>query len=186
MTEPVVRGSEVVARGAKIVLRRDTVDLGAAGEVVRDVIEHPGAVGIVAMDDTGRVLLLRQYRHPVAARLWEIPAGLLDVAGEAAVDAAVRELAEEGGVRAEAMHPLLIAHTSPGMTDERVEIFLAVGLSTIETPTVAEAEESDMEIRWVPLSEAAEWVDRGIITNAMAIMGILAAARLQHGREATP
>lgn len=185
MTPPVVLQSDLLARGSKISLRRDTVDLGPAGVVTREVVEHPGAVGVVAIDGDGRVLLVRQYRHPVADWLWELPAGLLDVDGESPIDAAARELAEEGGVEAGRMAPLIVAHTSPGMTDERIEIFLASEITPTDSDFEAEAEELEMATAWVPMAEAITRVQDGRITNAMAIMGILAAARHWEQREAT-
>lgn len=145
----------------------------------RDVVELPGAVGIVALDDRGRVALVRQYRHPVRRRLWEIPAGLLDSTLEPAVEAGQRELAEEANVLAAEWHTLLDILTSPGMSDETVRVLLARSLTAIpEAERHAGAhEESDMEVEFVPLEEALRRIYRGEIENAITVTGLLAAER---------
>src|SRR6185312_6625482 len=112
-------------------VRTDVVDLADGQQVERDVIAHPGAVGIIALDDHLDVLLVRQYRHPVGALLWEPPAGLLDVEGEDPLDAAARELYEEAGYRAREWAVLADTFTSPGGSDEAVRIYLARGLSEV-------------------------------------------------------
>ena len=111
-----VKSSEQVYDGAIIEVRRDDVVMPGGKTASRDVVVHPGAVGVVAYDDEGRILLLHQYRHPVRQRLWELPAGLLDVAGEPASTAAARELAEEAGIAASRWDTLVDTFTSPGMT----------------------------------------------------------------------
>jgi 8-oxo-dGDP phosphatase len=166
--------------GGIIEVRTDRVRMpnGADSEVVeRDVVVHPGSVGVICLDDRERVLLLRQYRHPIGYRLWEPPAGLRDVEGEALWRTAERELAEEAGYRAAQWHTLLDACTSPGMTDERTRIFLARGLSEIpedEDGFERIHEEADMPAAWVPLDEAVAAVQRGDLHNPLAVMGILA------------
>lgn len=151
----------------------------APWEVVgRDIVRHPGAVAVLALDDAGRVLLLRQYRHPVARRLWEIPAGLRDVAGESLHTTAARELAEEAGYRAREWRVLVDLFTSPGMTDERMRIFLATGLEEIpedERHFVREHEEAELVPAWLPLDDAVRKVFGAEIHNQQAAMGILAA-----------
>jgi ADP-ribose pyrophosphatase len=170
-----VRSSEHVFSGGVISVERDLVAMPGGGEAYRDVVKHPGAVGVVAYDMKGRILLIRQYRHPVRRRLWELPAGLLDVAGEPASHAAKRELTEEAGLVAERWHTLVDTYTSPGMSDEAIRIFLARGLSEVGRPD-AHDEEAELEPEWVPLDEAVFRVMQGDITNAMAVAGILAAA----------
>jgi ADP-ribose pyrophosphatase len=137
---------------------------------------HPGSVGVIGLDDQERVLLIRQYRHPVGHLLWEPPAGLRDVDGEPTWRTAARELAEEAGYRARDWHTLLDVFTSPGMTNERVRIFLARGLTEIpedEADFERIHEEADMPVAWVPLDDAVAAVRRGDIHNPLAVMGIL-------------
>jgi ADP-ribose pyrophosphatase len=144
--------------------------------VVRDVLRHPGAVAVAAVDERGRVLLIRQYRHPVGAFMWEIPAGLLDQAGEDPLECARRELLEEAGVTAQDWAPLLDLALSPGGTSERIRIFRASGLQVDPgaRPHTGEAEERDLPQLWVPIEEAVEHCLRGSISNATAVAAILA------------
>lgn len=163
-------------RGHVITVRTDEIRLASGAVVHRDVVAHPGAVGVVALDDHGRVALLEQWRQPVGQRLWELPAGLLDVPGERAQVAAARELAEEAGLAAEVWHTLADTLSSPGMTDEATRVFLARQLRSVGRPP-GEGEEADLVLRWVPLRDAVQDVLAGKIRNAMACVGILAAAR---------
>ena len=175
-----VEGSEVKFKGRIIEVRADRVRMpnGDTTETVeRDVVVHPGSVGVIGLDDQERVLLIRQYRHPVARQLWEPPAGLRDVADEPTWRTAARELAEEAGYRASEWHTLLDIFTSPGMTDERVRVFLARGLTEIppeESDFERIHEEAGMPVIWVPLDDAVAAVQRGHIHNPLAVMGILA------------
>ncbi len=173
-----VVGSTTQFRGRILNVRTDEVDLGDGQRVHRDIVEHPGAVGIVAVDDDLRVLLVRQYRHPVRALLWEPPAGLLDVEGEDPADAAARELHEEAGYRAAEWSVLLDAFTSPGGSDEAVRIYLARRLTPVEPGEqhVGVDEERDMPTLWLPLVQARDAVLAGKLHNPLAVMGILAAA----------
>ncbi|MEN5072177.1 NUDIX hydrolase [Isoptericola cucumis] len=175
--------SETLHRGRVIDLVRDEVDLGDEGVVTREYVDHPGAVAIVALDDEDRVLLLRQYRHPVRSFLWEVPAGLLDVDGEPAVDAAARELAEEADVVASRWAVLTDYATTPGSSNEAVRIFLARGLSDVPAADlhVRTGEEAGMEVRRVPLDEAVSLVLDGSLHNPSAVVGILAAAASRAG-----
>ncbi|WP_329093965.1 MULTISPECIES: NUDIX hydrolase [unclassified Streptosporangium] len=149
------------------------------GEAVnRDYVVHLGSVAVVALDDRERVLLIRQYRHPVRRLLWELPAGLRDVDGESLPDGAARELAEEAGYRAGTWHTLIDAFPSPGMSDERTRIFLARDVSPIpqeELDFVQRHEEADMPVVWIPLSDAVRRAMAGMIHNSQAVAGILAA-----------
>ena len=155
----------------------EQVDLGAGGAVYREFLAHPGAVAIVALDEADRVALVRQYRHPVRAYLWEVPAGLLDVTGESLVGAARRELAEEADLVADTWHTLVDFATTPGGSDERIRIFLARDLSQVPAADryQREAEELDMPLRWVDLDEALAAVLSGRLHNPSAVAGILAA-----------
>ncbi|SME99611.1 ADP-ribose pyrophosphatase [Cellulosimicrobium cellulans J34] len=174
---PVVE-TAVVHAGRVFDLRSDVVDLGDGGTVTREYLDHPGAVAIVALDDDERVLLLRQYRHPVRRELWEVPAGLLDVVGEDGQVAAARELAEEADLRAARWDVLVDYFTTPGGSNEALRVFLARDLSPVPEADrfEREAEELDMELRWVPLDEAVGKVLRGELHNPSAVVGILAAA----------
>jgi len=160
--------------GRVIRVRTDVVDLPGGDRVTRDVVEHPGAVGVIALDDAERVLLVQQYRHAAGHLLWEPPAGLLDVSGEDPLAAASRELAEEAGQAAVRWDVLVDAFTTPGMSNEAVRIYLARDLTVVERPP-GEGEERDMPIRWVPLDEAVRAVFAGALHNPMAAIGLLAA-----------
>jgi ADP-ribose pyrophosphatase len=136
---------------------------------------------VIALDSDGRVVVLRQYRHPVAAHLWEIPAGLLDEPGEPPWATAQRELVEEAGIRAEQWHTLIDLYSSPGMSSETIRVFLARGLSDADpadrpTPT---DEERDLVVARVPLPELVRRVLAGHVHNSLAVAGLLAAAEAQ-------
>jgi ADP-ribose pyrophosphatase len=171
--------SSVPYRGRIISIRRDLVRMPDGDVSQRDVVVHPGAVGVVALDDAERIVMVRQYRHPIGGPLWELPAGILDIPGEPASEAAARELAEEAALRADTWSVLVDVHASPGMTDEAYRLFLARGLAEIpvEARHVGVHEEAEMGVTRVPLDEALTRVLDGDITNAMAVVGILAAAR---------
>jgi 8-oxo-dGTP pyrophosphatase MutT (NUDIX family) len=175
--EYTVIASRRVFAGRVAALRSDQVAMPGGVRSQRDVVELPGAVGIVALDDTDRVLLVRQYRHPVRRRLWEIPAGLLDSPQESAADAAERELFEEGQVRAAQWFTLVDTLTSPGMSDETIRIFLARDLAQIPAAQryVGVHEEAEMEIEWVPLDTAVERCFSGELENGITVAGLLAA-----------
>lgn len=181
--------STEIYRGRVIALHRDTVQMPGGGTAVRDVVRHPGAVGVVAVNDRDELLMLRQYRHPVRSVLWELPAGLLDIPKEPALVAAKRELAEEAFLTADEWHVLVDVHSSPGMTDEAVRLFLAKGIHEIPESErhVGEDEEADMERHWVSIDTAVRRALAGEITNNLAVVGVLAAdAVLRPGREPRP
>jgi 8-oxo-dGDP phosphatase len=173
-----VAGSAVLASGRVVTLRQDDVQLPDGEQVVREVVEHPGAVAIVAMDETDRVLMIRQYRHPVRATLWELPAGLRDVAGEPPLETARRELLEETGYRAADWHLLADYLSSPGISTERVRVYLARDLTVVpdgQREYVRQHEEAYLTVAWMPLAEAAQAVLAGDLHNGVAIVGILSA-----------
>lgn len=146
--------------------------------VVRQYTRHPGAVAVVAMrgeEGAEEILLLRQYRHPVNASLWEIPAGLLDIPGEDSRVAAERELAEEADLKAARWDVLVDFFTSPGGSTEPLRVFLARDLETTETSFEREDEEATMEYVWVSLSDALDWVLAGRLHNPSTVIGILSA-----------
>ena len=158
-------------------VRTDTVNFGSGVVVDRDVLLHPGAVAVIAIDDDDRVLLIRQYRHPVACSLFEPPAGLLDHAGEDPAHTAQRELAEEAGYVAREWFVLVDLFNSPGGSSEAIRIYLARGLSSLPggRQHTGEAEELDLPRVWVPLDEARDLVLSGAIGSPSAVAGILAA-----------
>ena len=176
-----VLDSETVYRGRVISLRRDTVAMPGGGSSIREVVEHPGAVAVVAIDDDENVVLLCQYRHPVGRRLWELPAGLRDADGEPPVETAKRELAEEALLAAARWSLLTTTYSSPGFSTEHVLIYLAEGLTDVERPEgfAVEHEEADMTLERVPLQDAVQRVFDGDIRNSSAVIGLLAAARVR-------
>ena len=194
LNAPIVRGVDVsdrierrpvldttlVHKGMVWDVRRDTVDLGDAGEVTREYVEHPGAVGILALrevDGADHVLLIQQYRHPVGAFEWELPAGLLDVAGEPPWLAAARELHEEADLVAGRWDVLIDFFGSPGGNSEALRIFVARDLAEVHRDDLftREGEEHAMPVRWVDLDEAHDAVLRGQLHNSGAVIGVLAA-----------
>ena len=170
-----VAGSEEHFRNWLIAVRTDTVQMPDSHHVERTVVTHFGAVAVLALDERDRVLMIRQYRHPVARELWEIPAGLRDVTGEALVDTARRELLEETGYAAREWHTLLDSYASPGFTDERVRIFLARGLEAATSDYIRVGEEKYLRTEWVALAEAVEAALAGRLHNGATIQGVLAA-----------
>ena len=172
--------SESLVDGVIVRLRRDTVRMADGSTARREIVQHVGAVAVVALDDEGRVVLVNQYRHAVHARLDELPAGLLDVRGEDPLDAAKRELAEEAQLRADEWHVLLDLHTSPGFSTESIRVYLARGLHAARAQDfVAAHEEASMTVEREPLAEAVRRALGGGITNATSVAGLLAAV---HGR----
>ena len=175
-----VLDTAVVFEGMVWDVRRDTVDLGEAGQVRREYVDHPGAVSIVALrevDDRAQVLLIQQYRHPVGAFEWELPAGLLDVAGEPPWLGAARELHEEADLIAGLWHVLIDYFGSPGGISEALRVFLARDLTDVrhDERFTRESEEHAMPVCWVDLDEAQEAVLAGQLHNPSAVVGILTA-----------
>lgn len=169
--------------GGVVTVRTDRVLMPEGRLVERDVVAHPGAVGVIALDEAGRVLVVRQYRHPVAHLLWEPPAGLLDVPGEPALETARRELYEEAHHYAADWRVLVDLYTSPGMCDEAVRVYLARDLQPVdhEDRHVGQHEESVMVTAWVPLAELVAAVFAGDLHNPMMVAGVLAAHAAQSG-----
>ncbi|MFC9299190.1 NUDIX domain-containing protein [Streptomyces sp. NPDC057011] len=163
-------------QGAKTAVDSDEVRMPDGSTARRDYQVHPGSVCVLALDEEGRVLVLSQYRHPVRRRLWELPAGLLDVEGENPLLGAQRELYEEAHVKAEDWRVLADFYASPGGSDEAVRVFLARDVSDAEGERYAEtgSEEADMEVAWVPLPELVAGVLSGRLGNAGLVTGVLA------------
>ncbi len=162
-------------------LVRDTIDFAPGVRFDREYIRHTGAVAVLAVDEADRVLLIRQYRHPVGHRLWEIPAGLLDLAGEPPQIAAARELAEEAGCEPVRMSTLVDLRPSPGGSDEVIRVYLAEGVRPSEEEFERVHEEAELISRWVPLADAVAAVLEGRITNATTVAALLALQALRGG-----
>ena len=176
-----VRARHEQFRGPVFTVYTDEVLMPGGRYANRDYMAHIGAVGAVALDDDDRVVLVQQYRHPIGARLWELPAGLIDVAGENLVDAAARELAEEADLAAEHWQLLVDVHPTPGSSNEVIRLFLARGLSPVPEGERHErvGEEAELVTVRVDLDEAVAMALRGEITNAACMVGVLATARLR-------
>jgi 8-oxo-dGDP phosphatase len=164
-------------RGRVWSVASDEVRLPNGAVVTRDVVVHPGAVGVAAIDDRDRILLIRQFRHPVGGYLLELPAGLRDVEGEPPLETARRELAEEAGITATEWHVLVDFFNSPGGSTEAFRCFLARGLSSVPggRPHTGEAEEADLPQVWVDLDVAIQTVLEGNLHNPTTVVGVLAA-----------
>ena len=166
--------SETIYVGKIFALRADEVKMPGGRTARREVVEHYGAVGIVALDESNNVAMIYQYRHPVGRRLWELPAGLLDIGGEPPHLSAARELEEEAGLRAREWGVLVDVISAAGFSDECVRIYLATGLTDVGRPE-AHDEEADLKLEWFPLAEAVQMVLSGEVVNSLAVAGILAA-----------
>lgn len=172
--------SEYLYQGAIFALRRDEVRMPGGNIAKREVLEHYGAVAVVAMNENDEIALVYQYRHTYGRRIWELPAGLLDSPDEAPHLTAERELEEEVGLHAGIWKVLLDVNTAPGYSDESVRVYLATGLTDIGRPE-AHDEEADMTMQWFALNEAVEKALNGEIVNSIAIAGIFAAHAVTTG-----
>ncbi len=171
-----VAATEPILKHWLISVRSDKVQMPDKTYAERTVVSHPGAVAVLALDEASRVLMIRQYRHPVGYQLWEIPAGLRDVDGEPLLATAQRELREETGYQAREWHVLLDTFTSPGFSTERVRIFLARGVSPADdTGYQREDEEKFLVASWVPLAETVRLALAGKLHNGETVSGVLAA-----------
>jgi ADP-ribose pyrophosphatase len=169
-----VVASERVYDGRVWDVRRDRFRFGDH-ELERDYVAHTGAVAVLARDADDRVLLINQYRHPIRSRDWELPAGLLDIAGEDPLEAARRELAEETDLVAEQWSELVTFATSPGGSDETIRVYEARGLSAAPEAFPRTEEEAELVLRWVPLAEAVEAALAGRLHNSILLVAVLAA-----------
>lgn len=166
--------SEIILEAPIIAVRRDQVVMPGGSVHAREIVEHFGAVVVVALNDRGEVYLLNQWRQAAGQRLYELPAGILDVADEDPLVAAQRELVEEAGLKANSWSLLTDIFTSPGFAEESVRIYLAEDLQEVTRPEPGE-EEADMTAAWVPLTQAVEMVMTGQVTNSLCLAGILLA-----------
>jgi 8-oxo-dGTP pyrophosphatase MutT (NUDIX family) len=162
-------------------VRTDEIVMPGGSTAHRDIVSKDNAVAIVAFSDEGNIALIHQYRAPMGEKLWELPAGLIDNPDEDALTTAQRELLEEVAYTAANWRELVTIAASPGFTDEKTTIYLAGDLTKEGRPDLGnDDEESDMELRWVPIDKAYSWVKRGKIINAHTVAGILAVMAYSH------
>ena len=171
-----VLGHTVLGSGAVSDFVDDQVATPSGETMARQYLLHPGAVGVIAWDDADRIVVVRQYRHPVGFRLTEPPAGLLDHADEDPLLAAQRELAEEAGLRAGRWQVLVDLFTTPGANQESLRVYLARDLSAVAAPEgyVADHEEADMEVCWALRADLVAAVLAGRLQNPTMVAGVLA------------
>jgi 8-oxo-dGTP pyrophosphatase MutT (NUDIX family) len=178
---PEILESDVVFGGHVWNIRRDKFVL-EGDEITREYMDHTGAVAVLALDERDRVLLIKQYRHPIRMRDWELPAGLLDIRGESPLVAAQRELAEEVDLVAETWDLLTEFMTSPGGSNEVLRVYLARGVSAAPEVFARTEEEAGIELRWVPLDEVVDSVlSRDVQNSILAIAALSAAAGRDRG-----
>lgn len=172
-----VTATTTLATGHVVDFIADEVTTPDGSSMSRQYVAHPGAVGVIALDDEGRIALVRQYRHPVRHRLVEPPAGLLDVTDEDPLVGVKRELAEEVGLEAATWRVLVDVYTSPGMSSEAIRVYLARDLSPTDAPEgfVPHGEEADMDVVWADLADVVDAVLAGDVHNPLLVSGVLAA-----------
>jgi ADP-ribose pyrophosphatase len=176
-----VVASERVFEGKVWDIRRDAFDYDGGEPIVREYVDHTGAVAILALDEDDRLLMIKQYRHPVGYREWEIPAGLLDITGENPLAAAKRELAEEADLEASEWSVLSEFSTSPGGSNETIRLYLARVLRPTEQAFDRTEEEADIEVRWASLDEVATAILERRVQNPALTIGVLAARASREG-----
>lgn len=175
LVTPDLVSGETVFDGKVWNIRREVFALDGH-DVTREFMDHTGAVAVLALDEHDRVLLIKQYRHPVRLRDWELPAGLLDFEGEPALAAAQRELAEEADLVAADWQLLSEFMTSPGGSNEVIRVYLARGISAAPEMFHRTEEEAGIEVRWVDLDEAVDAVLARDIQNSILAIALLSAA----------
>ena len=169
---PVLDG-KVLAEGGITTYREDLVRMVDGTEARRQYTTHHGAVAVVVLDDTGRMLTLRQYRHPVRRLLWELPAGLLDKPGEHPLEAAKRELYEEAHLQAAEWRVLVDYFNSSGTADEATRVFVARGVAAADgEPFAREGEEAGIVTQWVPVSDMAARVLDGRVGTSSIVASV--------------
>ena len=187
LTERVV-DSKTIYRGSYLTFRIDTVERTDGSRAEREVVGHPGAVAILAIDEADRVLMVRQYRAPAGRILLEIPAGTLDVDGGGPIEdpdlAAPRELEEETGYRAGSLRLLASFWTAPGFATELMHLYLATDLRPADDARLGPDEDERLELERVTLGDAIVAVERGEIADAKSILALLWLDRLRRGDEA--
>ena len=176
-----VLSSQLLFDAPIIAVRKDELAMPNEQVAYRDVVEHMGAVAVAAVNDAGEIAMVHQYRHAVKRRLWELPAGLLDVKNESELAGAQRELVEEAGLKAAQWSVLADIVTSPGFCEETARVYLAKDLTEVERPEAFGDEEADMDFAWIKLDEAVAKVLAGEINNSIAVTGIFAAWQVVNG-----
>ncbi len=175
--------SRVVHRGHYMTFRVDTIERADGSRSERDIVGHPGAVAILAVDPEDRILLVRQWRVAAGGPLLEIPAGTLDVDDDGRIEdpalAAPRELEEETGYRAATWRKLASFWTAPGFATELMHLYLATDLVAADHDRVGPDEDERLELRRLSLADALAAVDAGGIVDAKSIAGLLWLARLR-------
>ena len=181
--EEVFLSSREVFNGVLINVEHWQVALPNGEKALREIVRHRGAAGVVPLDDTGNVTMVRQHRIAVGRFTWEIPAGKLDYAGEDMLECARRELEEETGLNAESYRLLTVLDTTPGFCNEQIGIYLATGLSQHQAHTDPD---EFLHVRSFPLSEALAMVMSGEIHDSKTIVGLLMTAQLKNSLAAAP
>lgn len=176
-----VLSSQLLFDAPIIAVRKDELAMPNEQVAYRDVVEHMGAVAVAAVNDAGEIAMVHQYRHAVKRRLWELPAGLLDLKDESELAGAQRELVEEAGLKAAQWSVLADIVTSPGFCEETARVYLAQDLTEVERPEAFGDEEADMDFAWIKLDEAVAKVLAGEINNSIAVTGIFAAWQVLNG-----
>jgi ADP-ribose pyrophosphatase len=171
MLKPTTIASHVTHRGRIIEVSTEVLRYANGREHELDFVRHPGAAAVVALDDAGRICVVRQYRHGIEDFMWEIPAGKLD-RGEAPAACAVRELAEETGVQARRWLSMGVYLPAPGIFTEIIHLYLARDL---DIGVAAPDADEELELAWVPLPEAIERVQRGEWNDGKSAMAMLRA-----------
>jgi ADP-ribose pyrophosphatase len=185
LTERVV-DSRTIHRGHYLTFRIDTIERTDGTRAERDVVGHPGAVAILAIDDQDRVLMVRQFRSPAGRTLLEVPAGTLDVDPETGEIedpslAAPRELEEETGYRGGSLRLLTSFWTAPGFATELMHLYLATDLTPADDARLGPDEDERLELERVPWHDAIAAVDRGEVADAKSIVALLWLDRLRRG-----
>jgi len=180
-----VIATDVIHRGRVGTFRIDTIQFSDGRTSTREILSHPGAVAIVALDPDGQVLLVRQWRTAAGRALLEIPAGTLDVldAGMGLIEdpgsAAPRELEEETGYRARSWRKLAAFWTAPGFASELMHLYLATDLVAAREDRLGPDEDERLELVRLPFSDALRAIEQGEICDAKSIVGLYWLARLQ-------
>jgi ADP-ribose pyrophosphatase len=173
MTDPEVLSTRLIHDGRIVKLSLEEVRLPNGNDVTLEIVRHPGAAAVVPVDEKGRVILVRQYRHATGGWLLEVPAGKLDHPGESPEACALREVEEETGYKAGRLVSLGWIWTTPGFTDEKIWLYLATEL----TPTRASLQADEvLTVETMPLAEAALKAAGGEIVDAKSVCAILRAA----------